>query len=139
MPKPKVGVAVFIFKGEYIAFQKRISSKKHGDKTWSLPGGKLEYFEKLEECAKREVFEEVDLKIKNLKFIDITNDFFKDSRQHYITIFFKAKYRSGTLKVKEKNKCSEVKWVHKDSLPKKIFLPLKNIFKKYTMEDIYKL
>lgn len=138
MKKPGVSVAVFIFKGEYIAFQKRKSPKKHKHNFWSVPGGKLELFEKLEDCAKRETFEEVGIKIKNLKFIGVTNDLVKEAKEHYVTIFYKAEYLSGELENKEKNKCFEVRWVHKDDLPKKLFLPIKNLFKINSLYKIYK-
>jgi 8-oxo-dGTP diphosphatase len=139
MKKPGVAVSVFIFKGEYISFQKRKSPKKHKYNFWSVPGGKLELFEDLEKCAKRETLEEVGIKIKNLKFIDITNDYVKDNiNEHYITIFYKADYLSGKLENKEINKCFEVKWIHKDNLPKKLFFPIKNLFKKHSLDEIYK-
>jgi 8-oxo-dGTP diphosphatase len=63
MERPKVGVGVFIIKDKKILMGKRINS--HGEGTWSLPGGHLEFFETFEDCAKREVMEETGLKISN--------------------------------------------------------------------------
>src|SRR3989339_718967 len=59
---PKVGVAVIIIKNGKVLMHKRKNS--HGDGTWSLPGGHLEFNESLEECAQRETFEETGMKIK---------------------------------------------------------------------------
>lgn len=138
MPRPKIGVAVFIFKEDKVLLMKRKSSKKIGDNTWSIPGGHLEMFESFEKAIKRETLEEVGIKIKNLKFIDITNDFYFKADKHYVTIFYKAEYLSGTPEVKEPKKCKEVKWISIDSFPKKLFLPIKNLFKKYSLKEIYK-
>ena len=137
MPRPKVGVAVFIFKENEVLLMKRKPSKKLGDNTWSTPGGHLEMFESFEKAIKRETLEEVGINIKNLKFIDVTNDFYKKINKHYITLFYKAEYSSGTPKVKEPKKCKEVKWISMDLIPKKLFLPIKNLFKKYTLKEIY--
>jgi len=138
MSRPKVGVAVFIFKEDKVLLMKRKSSKKIGDDTWSIPGGHLELFESFEKAVKRETLEEVGIKIKNLKFIDITNDFYPKINKHYVTVFYKAEYLSGNPVVKEPNKCKEVKWVSMCDFPKKLFLPINNFFKKYTLKEIYK-
>jgi 8-oxo-dGTP diphosphatase len=136
--RPRVGVAVFIFKENKILFQKRKSSKKLGDNTWSVPGGHLEMFESFENAVKRETFEETGIRIKNLKFFDITNDFYKEINKHYITIFYKAEYLSGTPKVMEPKKCKEVKWILKEEFPKVLFKPIENLLKKYSLNEIYK-
>lgn len=137
MKRPKIGVLVFIFKEDKVLLMKRKSSKKIEDGFWSIPGGHLEMFESLETAVRRETFEEVGIKIKNLKFIDFTNDFFTKANKHYITFFYKAEYLSLTPRVKEPKKCKEIEWVSINSFPKKLFLPIKNLFKKYSVEEIY--
>ena len=53
--RPKVGLAVIVYKDGKILMGKRIGS--HGVNTWSFPGGHLEFLETFEECAKREVLQ----------------------------------------------------------------------------------
>lgn len=57
--------------------------------TMQLPGGHMEYGESFEETAKREVLEETDLEIGDIKFLIATNDVFGEGK-HYITIFVTA-------------------------------------------------
>lgn len=127
MERPKVGVGVFIIKDGKILMQKRLGS--HGEGTWSLPGGHLEFKEKIEECAKREVMEEFGIEIKNLKIGPFTQDVFEKENKHYITIFVLSEFDSGNLKIAEPDKTSEVKWVDWNKLPTPLFVPIANLIK----------
>jgi hypothetical protein len=53
---PKVGVGVIIIKDNKLLFH--IRKGAHGENTYGLPGGHLEFKESWEECAQREVEEE---------------------------------------------------------------------------------
>jgi 8-oxo-dGTP diphosphatase len=125
--RPKVGLGVYIVKDKKILLGKRIGS--HGANTWSPPGGHLEFNESFEQCSKRETMEETGIKIKNLRFLGITNDIFKKENKHYITIAMLADYDSGLVKIMEPNKCLEWKWFSLNEFPKTLFLPTKNLIK----------
>ena len=53
---PRVGIAVFIFKDGKFLMGRRKGA--HGEDTWSVPGGHLEFGEMIEDGARREVEEE---------------------------------------------------------------------------------
>jgi 8-oxo-dGTP diphosphatase len=125
--RPVTGVGVCLIKDGKVLLGKRINT--HGNGNWSFPGGHLEMNETWEDCARREVLEETDLRIKNTIFIGVTNDIFSEESKHFITIFIKADYDSGELKVMEPEKCSEWKWFSWESLPKPLFLPIENLIK----------
>jgi len=125
--KPETGVGVCLLRNGKVLLGKRKNS--HGDGTWSFPGGHLEMFETWEQCAEREVYEETGIHIKNPVFAGVTNDIFHKERKHYITIFIRADYDSGKLKLMEPEKCSEWKWFSWDDLPEPLFLPIVNIIK----------
>jgi 8-oxo-dGTP diphosphatase len=59
----------------------------HGAGSLALPGGHLEMMESWEDCAKREVWEEMNVKIVNLKFAHVSNNIMSEESRHYITIF----------------------------------------------------
>lgn len=125
---PKVGVGVIIIKGGKVLMGKRKNT--HGDGTWSFLGGHLEFNESWEECAKRECWEEIGVKIGNLTFFAATNDIFKKENKHYITIYMKRQYLADEALVKEPNKFVEVGWFDLDNLPSPRFMPLDNLLKK---------
>jgi 8-oxo-dGTP diphosphatase len=62
----------------------------HGAGSLALPGGHLEMMESWEDCAKREVWEEMNVKIMNVKFAHVTNSIMHEESKHYITIYMTA-------------------------------------------------
>ena len=57
---------------------KRILCLKNERNEWDLPGGKINFNENIEECLKREVKEETNLEIKDLKILKPFNLKFND-------------------------------------------------------------
>ncbi len=95
----------------------------HGAGSWSVPGGWMEYGESFEETARREVMEEVGLKIKNIRFGAVTNNVFPEDNIHSVTIWILSDYESGEPKVGVPDKISDLKWCDFDSLPQSLFKP----------------
>ncbi len=126
--RPKVGVGVFIIRDGKFLLGKRKGS--HGEGTWSLPGGYLEFNESWEDCAVREVMEEVGVKIKNIRFATATNDIFELEGKHYVTLFVLSDYDFGDVENKEPEKCDEWRWVSWDDMPEELFVPMQNLVKK---------
>mmetsp|Transcript_14833 Transcript_14833/g.40973 ORF Transcript_14833/g.40973 Transcript_14833/m.40973 type:complete len:177 (+) Transcript_14833:51-581(+) len=79
----------------------------HGSGTLALPGGHLEMYESWEDCAKREVLEEMNLELTDLTFGHVTNDPMRDEEKHYVTIFLMARPRDESVEPKtmEPDKC----------------------------------
>ncbi len=125
--RPLVGVAVIIMKDRKVLLGKRKMS--HGEGTWALPGGHLEFNETIEDCARREVFEETGLIIKNIRYGAFTNDIFSGDQKHYVTLFVISEYDSGILEPKEPDKCHGWVWFSWCDLPEPKFLPLENLLK----------
>jgi len=124
---PKVGVAAIIIKDGKVLLSKRKGS--HGKGTWGFPGGHLEFNETLEHCAKRETKEETSINLKNIRFAALTNDIFRSTGKHYVTIFMLADYASGKIQTKEPEKCERWEWFFWNKLPKPLFLPIQNLLK----------
>ncbi len=125
--RPKVGLGVIIRKDGKVLLGKRKNS--HGDGCWQFPGGHLEYAEGFEECAVREVAEETGIKIKNIKFITITNDIFAKEDKHYITIYMIADWDSGEPEVLEPENAEKWGWYSWKDMPRPLFLPIENLLK----------
>lgn len=123
--RPLIGVGVIVIKNNKVLLGKRKNS--HGDGTWQFPGGHLEFYESIEDCARREVFEETGIHIKNIRKGTFTNDIFKKENKHYVTLYMISEYDRGKLELKEPDKCERWDWFGPDDLPEPKFLPLANL------------
>lgn len=95
----KIGVAleVYVKKNEKYLMIHRSNKKKILPNVWMAPGGHRYYGEGLFECARREIFEETGLKIKNLKVratgVGILEDIDYELHFHLLT----ADYAGGRV------------------------------------------
>lgn len=119
MKKPEVGVDVVIRKGDTILLHERKGN--NNDWVWSVPGGHLEIFEEITDCAKRETHEEMGVSIKNLKVVQILNNIYKDIGKHYVTFYVDSEIANGEPKIMEPEKCRSIKWFKISELPKNLF------------------
>jgi len=116
-----------VIKNDKVLLGKRKNS--HGDGTWAFPGGHLEFGESIKECARREIFEETGIQIKNLRYGPYTNDIFEIDGKHYVTLFILADYESGVPRVKEPHKCEIWQWHPWPPTVTPHFLPIANLLK----------
>lgn len=130
----RVGVGVFVFRDGEFLMGKRMGS--HGEGSWSLPGGHLEFGESFIETAEREVLEETGLIIKNIRFGAVTNDYFEKENKHYVTIWMLSDYVAGEASLMEPDKYVEQGWFDFSHLPEPLFLPWKQILKSEFIENI---
>lgn len=121
----RVGVGVIIKKDNKVLIGTRKNA--HGEGSHHFPGGHLEFNEAVEDCAKREVMEEVGITIKNLKMAAFTNDMFKKEDKHYVTLFVLCDYDEGEVRPMEPDKCEKWEWVEWDSLPQPLFIPIQHL------------
>jgi 8-oxo-dGTP diphosphatase len=131
---PRVGIGVFVIKNHKFLMGCRKNS--HGDGSWSVPGGHLEFGEKVEVGAAREMFEETGVRIRNIRIVGITNDIFKKENKHYITIWLFCRWKRGKERITEPDKFIDQGWFDFKSLPKPLFLPWKQLFKSDFLKDI---
>jgi len=114
---------------------KKADSKLHGEGTWTMTGGKVDFGETLKEAAVREVFEETGIKVKDLKLISVTDDIVKDA--HFVTIGFLCEDFEGEAKVMEPDEIVEWKWFGLNNLPSPLYFPSAKIIKNYLAQKIY--
>ena len=135
--KPMVGVGIMVLKKGKVLLGKRhgdpekADSELHGEGTWTMPGGKVDFGEKLADTAEREILEETGVKIdkSKLEIISVTDDILKDA--HFVTIGFLYKGFPKEPKVMEPDEITEWKWFSMNELPSLIFFPSKKILDKY--------
>ncbi len=134
--KVKIGVGVIILNSDNkILLGLRRGS--HGVNTWGLPGGHVDFGETLKEAVIRETHEETNLTLEQLELVSIADDIMLNEDKHYISVGFICKKYSGTLTIKEEDKCLQWNWFDLDALPDNIFIPSKKVIDNYRKGIIY--
>ncbi len=129
----KIGCEIFVIKEGKLLFG--IRKNIYGDGSWGLPGGHLEYGEKLVDAAKRELEEETGIKNVDLILTNIVDDPRED--QHYLHVAFKLDNYKGDVELKEPEKCEEWKFFPLDSLPENIFIGHRKIIGTFLKDKLY--
>jgi 8-oxo-dGTP diphosphatase len=93
---PKLTVDGVIIKDNKILLIKR--NRDPFKNKWSLPGGYVEYSEKVEDAVIRELSEETGLNVKINKLFGVYSDPNRDPRCHTITIVYLMNIIGGILK-----------------------------------------
>ena len=116
-PRPQVGVGVVFVRDGRVFLAKRQGS--HGEATWASAGGHLELGESLEECARREAFEELGVKVGDLRFLCVSNIIAYG--KHYVDIEFLGDIDDQQPRLAEPEAFSECGWFPLDNLPQPLF------------------
>lgn len=93
---PKLTADGAILKDNKILLIKRKNDPFRGK--WALPGGYVEYGEKVEDTVAREVYEETGLSTKIRDLIGIYSDPNRDPRGHTVTVVYLLDIQNGELK-----------------------------------------
>lgn len=110
-PRPRV--LVRSKSGQVLLVKGVLSSGK-----WSLPGGGAKRGETMEQAAKRELYEETGIKVKNIEYIGrLTPELVSI---HYVAPLFKTTAETADLPLKPHNplEIAEIAWFDADKLPK---------------------
>jgi ADP-ribose pyrophosphatase YjhB (NUDIX family) len=103
---------------------------------WGLPGGAMELGETLEDTARREVFEETNIRCGALELFNVYSgtDFYNkypDGNEVYnVTVTYICKEYSGEIIVEE-TEGRDAKFFSLDDIPLNLSTPIKPILKEY--------
>ena len=101
---------------------------------WALPGGFVDYGERVEDAALREIEEEIGLKVEIVKLLGIYSDPDRDPRGHCVSITFIA---NGTGIPVGGDDAKEAKIFSVFDLPEDIAFDHKKIINDYAKKFIF--
>ncbi len=115
--RPQIGVGVVFVRDGRVFLAKRQGA--HGEGTWAAAGGHLEAGESLEECARREAWEELGVTVGDLRFLCVGNIIAYG--KHYVDIEFLGTIGGQEPRLVEPERFSESGWFPLDGLPQPLF------------------
>ncbi len=111
-PRISPAIIVAVTQQDYLLMA---HAKRYPKRMFSVLAGFVEPGESLEECVQREVKEEANIEIKNIRYFGSQPWPFPDA----LMIGFTAEYAGGILQADEQE-IQEIGWFHKDNLPQEI-------------------
>lgn len=124
---PHVGVGVVVVRDGRVLFGRRIS--EHATGTWSMPGGKQEAGESIEDAGARELLEETGLVATGvIKAPVFTDSVFAAEGNHFVALYVIATVPEGEPRVMEPDKFAEWRWVSWDEIPEPHFPAMAQLF-----------
>ena len=110
-PRISPSIIVLVTKGEELLLAKNANAQGN---FYSTLAGFVEPGESIEETVHREVFEEVGIKIKNLRYFSSQSWPFPNS----LMLGFHAEYLDGKIKIQEEE-IADARWFHYRDMPNK--------------------
>jgi 8-oxo-dGTP diphosphatase len=120
-----------IRKGNRYLITKRNPKKNFMAGYWDVPGGTIEFEEKLEQGLIREIKEETSLKVKPIRIISAFTSSSKKYNHQVTQLTYLCDYISGEVKLNAREHV-EYKWVNKKEMKNyKLIHFVKDLIKKF--------
>ncbi len=94
--KTRIRVAVLLRKGGQVLL---VRHQKPHSTYWLLPGGGLEYCESIEQCARREMMEELGLQIQLGDLVYVSESIPPDRHRHVLNLYYEGAITGGELRL----------------------------------------
>lgn len=130
---PRVGVGVMLIDHEQrVLLTLRRRAPEAG--CWSILGGKLDFMEKLGECAVREAREEAGVEVELVRLLCVTDHLLPQEGQHWIAPAYLGRVVSGEAQNREPEKTEEVRWFQMDEVPENLTITAHNAIRTYLQQ-----
>ena len=119
MTLPRVGVGVVVMGDDgRVLMSLRRRPPEAG--AWSILGGRVEPFERVEACARREVWEEAGVEVEIQRLLCITDHIVRDEGDHWVSPAYLARITSGVPTNREPEKIAAIDWFDLVALPARL-------------------
>jgi 8-oxo-dGTP diphosphatase len=127
---PRVGVGVLLTDefGRVLLTLRKLPPETD---CWSILGGKLDFLERLEECAIREAREEAGVEIAIERLLCVTDHRLPGEGQHWVSPAFFGRILRGEASNREPHKTWEVRWFPLNELPLNLTITARNAIEAY--------
>jgi len=115
-PGSAAGIVILNNKNEIFLMQ-RSEKSRNDHNMWSIPGGKVELNESVEDAVIRETKEEADVDVQELEHLGYADHILPEYNQHWIAQIFLATKWTGEPKNMEPNNFDDVGWFSLDNIP----------------------
>ncbi len=113
-----VGVGALIVDGAGRLFLARRGPEAKNERgLWEVPGGSVEFGERLADALKREMREEYGIEIEVGELLDVVDHILPDEGQHWVSPTYICRIAAGEPRIQEPEKCAEIGWFEPQAAP----------------------
>jgi ADP-ribose pyrophosphatase YjhB (NUDIX family) len=112
---PKVGVGGIVLQDGKVLLLLRKNPPEAG--SWSLPGGRVEFMERLEDAVVRELREELGITVEVESLVCVVNHIVREENAHWVAPAYRVRVVSGVPKNLEPEKTAAIEWFLMSDLP----------------------
>jgi 8-oxo-dGTP diphosphatase len=123
-----LGVGAMIVRNGTVLMLLRSDACRNNRGLWTIPGGEVETFERLEDAVKREVKEETGLTVTSLEFMTVSDRTF--DCEHWVSILYGCDTEGEPLNT-EPDKHLKIAWHDLNFLPEYITAPSRDAIDAY--------
>jgi ADP-ribose pyrophosphatase YjhB (NUDIX family) len=131
---PRVGVGAVVLQQTRVLLQLRKRPPEAG--FWSLPGGRVEFMELLEDALLRELREELGIDVEIEALLCVTNHIVRAENAHWVSPAYLVRVVSGVPQNREPDKTAAIKWFPLSSLPDNLSVTARSALKAYSNKGI---
>jgi 8-oxo-dGTP diphosphatase len=121
---PKVGVGGLILQDGKVLLLLRKRPPEAG--TWSLPGGRVEFGERLEDAVVRELREELGITVEVESLVCVINHIVPADNAHWVAPAYRVRLVSGEPLNLEPEKTAAIEWFPLSNLPENLSISAKS-------------
>ena len=119
-PEAGCGAAILDEAGRLLLIQ-RLKEPEAG--AWGLPGGKIDFGERSEDTARREIEEELGIVIELTRLACISEIIDGGDGRHWVSPIYEARLISGEPRIMEPEKHGGWGWFARDEMPERLTTP----------------
>lgn len=113
--EPRLGCGVAILRDQRLLLIRRARPPEAG--CWSLPGGKIDLWERTEDAARREIVEELGISLGPVGLLCVVDLIIPDEQAHWVSPVFLATEFEGEPSLLEPEKHTGLGWFGLDDMP----------------------
>jgi 8-oxo-dGTP diphosphatase len=126
-----LGVGAVIVRNGRVLMLLRSDACRNNRGMWTIPGGMVETFERLEDALRREVMEETGLNVSAIEFMTVSDRIFDG--EHWVSILYRCSAEGEPVNA-EPEKHLKILWQDLDDLPENITAPSRDAVDAFILE-----
>lgn len=113
--QPRLGCGAAIMQDGRLLLVRRLREPEAG--CWGLPGGKVDWLEPVEQAVRREIEEELAIRLTSLCLLCVVDQIDAQRREHWLAPVYLTDTFDGEVRNVEPEKHSDIGWFALDGLP----------------------